>query len=637
MSIALIIDSPEQTETVLIIGTAIAKVRDVNLTIVCINNSNSDSEMTEVSLSEPTDKSKVNSSIIQIRNFFYSEGDSHSLDSSDLDLQAENNTNEVNNKIKLYFLEHSDPGKEILKFLANQDVGLYVACQNKDPKISTARKLFEQSPAQVLVLHNVLHGLSGKPRILVPATRGRNTSLALGLSHTISSGSKGNLTATYIEPEGGEDADIVGKRQIEKNLKAAKLDSESVNSVVIIDDKVERGLMSLANSGDYDLVIMGASEKSGIGRLVFGNTTDFMVKNSKQTPVGVVKDSPPILKLTHHMIDNFLNKYIPQLDRDSRINLFENIQVGSHWSFDFVALIALSSLIASLGLIQNSAAVVIGAMLVAPLMTPMIGAGLGLVQGNIRLTINATKSIIFGFLAALFIGIVTGLIACSAPTQEILARGEPNTLDLLVAIFSGVAASYAVSRPNLSGALPGVAISAALVPPITSSGIAISLGDIYLAQGAAMLFGTNLIAIILSAAATLYAVGTRPDRKFSAPKIWVRRTLLGLIVAAIVVAIPLSTGLFKYVKKDESLKSSIESSLLDIPWSLKQFSRNDEDLIIEVEGQTPFTETALDQLVTNLVKKGYSGKSIKIVSTIARSRNIAASDPKKGISSTKTR
>ena len=95
------------------------------------------------------------------------------------------------------------------------------------------------------------------------------------------------------------------------------------------------------------------------------------------------------------------NQYIPQLDRKDRIKLFQGLQVGSVAGMDFITLIALSTAIAALGLIQNSAAVVIGAMLVAPLMTPMLGAGLGLLQGNILLVREAITSIVLGSQLAL--------------------------------------------------------------------------------------------------------------------------------------------------------------------------------------------------------------------------------------------
>ena len=137
-------------------------------------------------------------------------------------------------------------------------------------------------------------------------------------------------------------------------------------------------------------------------------------------------------------------------------------------------------------------------------------------------------------------GIVLGIcVPQHSLTSEILARGNPNILDLLVALVSGIAGAYAMARPNLSAALPGVAIAAALVPPIASSGIAMAMGNMDVSMGALLLFGTNVVAIILSTAAALYAVGIRPRSDQAQGKTWVVRIVLGLMATATVLAIPL--------------------------------------------------------------------------------------------------
>ena len=201
---------------------------------------------------------------------------------------------------------------------------------------------------------------------------------------------------------------------------------------------------------------------------------------------------------------------MPQLDRNRRVALVERVQTSSRWDFDFIALICLSTLIATLGLMLNSAAVVIGAMLVAPLMTPLLGAGLSLVQGNVVLLGNAANAVFRGFLLAVMIACLVGLLTPGLTlTTEMHARGSPGVFDLLVAFTSGIAAAYAIGRPNLLSALPGVAIAASLVPPISTCGLGLVLGRYNLAIGAGLLFLTNIIAIVLGAACSLFAVGIR--------------------------------------------------------------------------------------------------------------------------------
>jgi uncharacterized hydrophobic protein (TIGR00271 family) len=254
-----------------------------------------------------------------------------------------------------------------------------------------------------------------------------------------------------------------------------------------------------------------------------------------------------------------IERHVPQLGRDARVALFEHLDGGSRPSFDFMSLIALSTAIASLGLCQNSAAVVIGAMLVAPLMTPMIGSGLALVQGNAVLLRSAASAIVAGFFIALAIGFTFGAtLPVYALTPELLARGAPNLLDLLVAGFSGVAAAYATARPNLSGALPGVAIAAALVPPIATVGVSLALKEAANARGAALLFGTNLVAIVLGATLCLRVLGVMGPK---GPRLWRRRVMFGLASAAGLLILPLGSVLFSAVSEQLPTRATVARPL----------------------------------------------------------------------------
>ncbi|WP_172684148.1 DUF389 domain-containing protein, partial [Desulfosarcina cetonica] len=117
----------------------------------------------------------------------------------------------------------------------------------------------------------------------------------------------------------------------------------------------------------------------------------------------------------------------------------------------------MATAIAALGLLQNSGAVVIGAMLVAPLMSPLIGVGFALVQGNIRLFNLSIRSIVGGIGIGFCLSVLIGFLNPNEDfTAEIIARTTPEIRDLLVAFISGAAAAYAFARPNLAGALAGV-------------------------------------------------------------------------------------------------------------------------------------------------------------------------------------
>ena len=209
----------------------------------------------------------------------------------------------------------------------------------------------------------------------------------------------------------------------------------------------------------------------------------------------------------------------------------------------FTMLIVLSAAIASFGLLSNSSAVVIGAMLVAPLMTPISAAAASTVMArNLRLA-QSVLIIAWGTIAAVAVGYVTasfsGVTATTAqelPT-EIQARTFPGLLDLGVAITAGAAAGYIIPRRSATSALPGVGIAVALVPPLATVGITWQLGFGNESGNALLLYLTNLAAIVFSVCLMLLAAGFRPlDRIGSS----LARRLVVTVVAVIGVAVPLT-------------------------------------------------------------------------------------------------
>jgi uncharacterized hydrophobic protein (TIGR00271 family) len=152
-------------------------------------------------------------------------------------------------------------------------------------------------------------------------------------------------------------------------------------------------------------------------------------------------------------------------------------------------------------------------MLVAPLMSPILAMAMAMVQGNLRLLLVAAEATIKGIVLAIVVGItVTILSPINSPTDEIMGRTAPNLLDLMVALASGAAAGYAISRKEVAAALPGVAIAAALVPPLCVVGYGIGTSDLSIATGSLLLFTTNLIAIVLAGALVFLGLGFQPPR-----------------------------------------------------------------------------------------------------------------------------
>ncbi|MEZ4645706.1 MAG: DUF389 domain-containing protein [Chloroflexota bacterium] len=208
-----------------------------------------------------------------------------------------------------------------------------------------------------------------------------------------------------------------------------------------------------------------------------------------------------------------MRNLLPRLDLRQRTDAYVRIRRGARPDTDFFVLIGLSAMIAALGLLVNSPAVVIGAMLVAPLMSPIVGAGMAVVLGDARFLRLSLGAVARGVVLAIMVGALAGLLRMGQPpTAEILARTQPTMLDLAIALFSGMAGAYALCHSDAAGALPGVAIATALVPPLATVGISLSTGHYASALGALLLFTTNFVAISSATALIFLLLGFRPPQ-----------------------------------------------------------------------------------------------------------------------------
>lgn len=235
-----------------------------------------------------------------------------------------------------------------------------------------------------------------------------------------------------------------------------------------------------------------------------------------------------------------------------RISVLEHVDDAGHLGPRYAFMTMMSCGIAMLGLLQNSAAVIIGAMLISPLMGPIIELGMGLATFDLRTIRDALKSLLVGVLLSLFVA--AGIVYLSPlqdVTPEILARTEPTLFDLLIAIFSGLAGAYAtVTRKGEM--IVGVAIATALMPPLAVVGYGIAVMNWSIAGGAAFLFMTNLLAIALSVTivSRWYGFGGTDSPKQTA---WQAGLIIGSFV---LLSIPLGLALGRI-----ALKSRVELSV----------------------------------------------------------------------------
>ena len=246
--------------------------------------------------------------------------------------------------------------------------------------------------------------------------------------------------------------------------------------------------------------------------------------------------------------------------QERREFVVREITSGSEPGIRFYLLLTTSALIAAFGLIANSTAVIIGAMLVSPLMTPIIGSSLGLVIGDWRLFTSSLRSVVVGTVLAILFSALLGFLPLALEaTPEMLLRVSPTLLDLFVAVLAGFAGSYAMIDEKVSPALPGVAIATAIVPPLANTGICLSLGYYSGAFGSFMLFFANFLSILLVASVTFILAGMSPAASLKKDKNFVRSFLIAF-AGFIVVASFLTYSLVTMVQ-ERKLKDTIEAAL----------------------------------------------------------------------------
>ena len=243
-------------------------------------------------------------------------------------------------------------------------------------------------------------------------------------------------------------------------------------------------------------------------------------------------------------------------------NVRKIIEDGSEPEMRFYAMAAISSAIATYGLMMNSTAVIIGAMLVAPLMTPIFGISLALVRGDTSLLGRSIRAEIAGIVLCVTIAACFGFLMPELEvTEEMLVRTRPNLLDLLVAMLAGFAGAYAMVDEHISPALPGVAIATAIVPPLANTGLSISLGAYSGAYGSFLLFFANFLSILLVAAIIFVLSGMAREFHGVTKKTVARRFGLAIIGFLIVSGL-LGRGLYEMIQ-ERRLTSKINATLIE--------------------------------------------------------------------------
>lgn len=578
--------------------------------VLQIQRQRSQSEVADVSLQQVASDSTASTVRAEIEQLPFSWELESSADHNDASQNEEPSqfpSEEIPLQIRMKRINSPLLADAVLQELIDLDVSLLIIprhapLQGIDASATLERQLFLRAPCETMYLRAGNVRASKCDKIMVPTAGGLHADVALSRAADFALSVDGQVTALFVEPEVDEVAVLVGERIIDRIVhRVVEGEQDHVIGRVTLADELFQGISRLQDES-FELVMLGTTNPTFIRKMLFTTVSDQLLYQGEGPAVAVVRSKIPWGSRIRRLLEHRLQSFVPQLDRNDRVSLVERIQMHSRWDFDFIALICLSTLIAGLGLARDSAAVVIGAMLVAPLMTPLVGAGLALVQGNYLLFSNAAKTVLRGFLLAFLLGWLLGICLPTLDvTSEMRARGSPHVLDLLVAFISGVAAAYAIGRPNLSSALPGVAIAAALVPPVATAGLAAAGWEWKLAGGSLLLFLTNIVAIILGTACSLWLVGIRDTHRHGTAQRWSRPFSWSLCLLAVFLAIYESLPSAPVPNRlRQQIEATVERVVVEgeVVQIRRQARRNPVEMTVEVA--TP--QTDIEDLHPQLIK-----------------------------------
>ena len=260
-------------------------------------------------------------------------------------------------------------------------------------------------------------------------------------------------------------------------------------------------------------------------------------------------------------------RWLPdRLSSAARREIITDIVGGATATTRFFVLLALSTVIASFGLLSNSAAVIIGAMIVAPLMGPILGMAMGMVTGRQKLERGALLAEVTGVAMAVGLGYLVGRLPLNLGiSAEMLGRTSPTLYDLFIAFASGLAGGYVSVNRSVNSALAGVAISVALVPPLATCGLLLAVDHRREALGAFLLFAANFFSIQLAAAFvfSLFGFARASRRHFGSIWPFVMRFLPGLVAMGLMAWGMTGTlvGLVRDHNEEETIRKTLNEEI----------------------------------------------------------------------------
>jgi len=262
-------------------------------------------------------------------------------------------------------------------------------------------------------------------------------------------------------------------------------------------------------------------------------------------------------------------------------------------------LLLLSTVIASAGVVSDSTATVIGAMIIAPLMVPILGVVLGVVTADRANLERCLLLLVAGAAAVVALSWLLGHLVpypvIAATNGQVAARVTPRLVDLVAALATGSVGSVALARPDVSDTLPGVAIAISLVPPLAVAGLTLRSGEPSQSLGALLLFATNVVAILASGIVVmaLYRVG-RVQAAVSAFRRPVGVAIIVLLLGAVLVPLWINSDrVDKTTIRESGVQAVAEHWASDAGWSVIGVSTSGDRVLVDATGPSPAPDLAV--------------------------------------------
>jgi uncharacterized hydrophobic protein (TIGR00271 family) len=284
----------------------------------------------------------------------------------------------------------------------------------------------------------------------------------------------------------------------------------------------------------------------------------------------------------------------------------------------FFCLLILAASIATFGILGDSLASIIGAMIVAPLMLPIMGLAFSVSIGDRKAVLSSLLVSLGGIIIAIAVGFILTIPMASLfhpeSIEQIMNRTAPRLMDLLAALVTGLAGAFALSRKDVSDTLPGVAIAISLVPPLANVGILLALGRPDLASGSLLLFATNYFAILLTGSLIFGLIGFSEAALIERSVKTKRKAIAIALIALMFIAVPLTYTSYKVIVNNVLTVRVYEASDLWLAESgYRLISVNTETadnsiyMVLLGEGELPPLEVLKEKLKGNTF-----GKVVKV-------------------------